>query len=256
MVRILYMKSNNSTIDPNNIAWEINNAKRHNDLRIYNALKYDFIKKKHINCLSFPAKNWFFEKGMAMSFMDGCTFMFDGIERNIKVLNESMYTKKKKTIDNATYKFNNMNPISAHKYFIQYSGPTKYDFIYLDWMGTWSKEKKKELESMFVSDILKKNSYFGFTIMLSRGQPITFEDLEIAMEVEHSTTYDFDVDDTGPYKESHMFKLKTHGLTNLLITMAKSYGYGLRLKLFSLYSGGTGFRITPELSFLFKVDKL
>ena len=77
---------NSQSIDPKNITWNANTAKREADRTIYRAMAYDLTQQsrrsgKRLRALTFPAKTWAWELGLAECYPD-ILMEFVGLEQD------------------------------------------------------------------------------------------------------------------------------------------------------------------------------
>lgn len=227
-----------NSVDPNNINWKIHDNKRVNDLELYRVIGENIYKSKNISMLTLPADKWIFEYNLISSH-ENIVFDITGLERNKNVFIKSrrkMYALRKELPNN---KFKLLN-----KSVLDYiSDKHQYNIVYTDWMGTWSKEKEAEVYKMFDNNIFKKNSLLVFTIMLSRGQPQTLNELKELSEI-NTISFPF-----HEHRSGENFAAKTRGLTNKIHLIGKEYGRYVDILYFGEYQGKT----QPELSFAFIV---
>jgi hypothetical protein len=127
--------------------------------------------KKRIRVLSTPAAGWLWEIGMTDMF-PAARFDFVGIERDARVhdatrrnaakirkRSQSSFVCCAKPLDSAFYTKSVWPAL----------GEDPYDMVYLDWMGSWTRDKLDELRSVCTSGILRRGGYLRFTVGLTRG---------------------------------------------------------------------------------------
>ena len=230
----------NESICPTRFNWDNAGDKRINDHRLYNIINKKMKRKKTISMLSFPSDKWIFERKL----IEKCNtpFNFHSIERNKDMLKKSKVTvrKLKKKHEQHTF-WTPRKEISLQEY-IPTTDKT-FDIIYTDWMGTWSKEKEKDIHTLFENKVINKNALLIFTIMLSRGSKCTIDKLKNMIDYDQLSL------PINSNRTSDNFKAKTIGLTNLIRKIGDSNGYHVKLSDLNEYKG----RTQPELSFVFNI---
>jgi hypothetical protein len=154
--------------DPNLTMWNKRAAKRFVDEQVFRCITQWQMTRKICNVLSLPAKEWLWERDFAVSFPN-MRANFYGIERNTEVLETMRKTSQNLNKLHTHHKFLPVDqPIDALQ-FLQTTNDV-YDFIYLDWMGTWSTEKFKQIQAVLDRDVLRKGGFLRLTMALGRGK--------------------------------------------------------------------------------------
>lgn len=199
--------------------------------------------------LSLPAGNWLWEK-MFTEVFPHRRLLFTGIEQNNKVHGEMKKVGGRLNALSLGHVYQPFpKPISFADYVKHWEkrdGVT-FDMIYLDWMGTWGKDKLAQIEQIFEQDMLTKDALLRFTIGLNRGHPKAWADL-------HDVEDSFHIVDIrgggGPLP-----KWKMHGIPALVETVGADFGRKVKMvtaHVYSSYHDGNRSAV-PEVSFLFRV---
>lgn len=240
-----------NSVAPSKIDWGCNTAKREADITLFRAIAYDLLllsasrgEKAAINVLSFPGPDWFWEKGLCDAFQRR-RFRFTGIERDVEVWKK---LKRGAAADPAKFRMCE-KPCSFAEFVGARSARSKpFDLVYLDWMGTWSKEKKKDLDILFDKQLLGVGGLLTLTLSLRRGQPETNDEL-------HDLSYDlplafYDARGESKYTDN----IKVRGIPHWVEQRAlNEYDITLRPLLASVYYSETGLssQVQPQLQLLF-----
>ena len=161
----------NTSVDPSLINWAADSSKRAQDFHLQHAL-YDILNTKDtISMLSLPAASWAFERGLAAN-LPTKTFRFYGVEKNVKVWGAMCYTARKAN-ESRYHKAAETEFVPANKpgstwAYLNSGQSSKVDIAYLDWMGTWARDKEEELALLIKKT---KPEKLVFTVALGRGQP-------------------------------------------------------------------------------------
>jgi hypothetical protein len=239
--------------NPEDLNWFKRAAKRHADELCFRAMGPWVTKaprKQVRSVLSLPAGNWLWERMLADVFPQH-RFLFNGIEQNEKVFDvvQSMGVKLNQLYDNHTFR-SFERPISFSDYVKIWSESraVSFDMIYLDWMGTWGRDKCDQIDQIFNEDMLAEDSLLRITIGLNRGNPKSWSELS---EVEYADFHIVDIRGGG----SPLPKWKVHGIPALIEAIGSDYGRTVRLvtaHAYSSYHDGNRSAV-PEISFLFRV---
>lgn len=261
-----------STRDPNSIDWSDDHyAKRSTDVdMIHDIMSHPFfnniIKRGVSHIATLSADSLIFEKMFAQKVKKlNTNFAFYPIERDKEVYKKLLTNNipnlsyrsllKVKLKDNPkcsvifTYK-----PMSVIQYFDLFSMDI-FDFIYLDYMGTWSTEKEKDLNTIFQHGYLMDNSFLAITIAGARGNAITKQKLiRAAAQVKSK------VPETKIIGDPEVYFAKTTGVIASIEQIAEKYSYTARLIKFYVYPSSTfnknGEKTNrPEYKFLFSIEK-
>jgi len=228
----------------NDIEWETRQDKRLNDALMNDNLYRSLILKKDkpVQILSLPAAKWIWETSLSQAFED-IKFSFLGIEENPPVhkqmklnaeYNNKIYAKKCRFQTTPS-------PFSLLHYFKM--SKTSFDIIYLDWMGTWSQEKKEQVSLIFKKDLIRPRGFFIFTLMYGRGYSETNKELEKYSRMHQG--FDFEYDS----KQKKSYISKTRGVVNLIQSIAEKYDHKVECTYMNDYPSLR----CSELSFVLKV---
>lgn len=227
--------------------WRANTAKRQADLTMYQAMAFHLLQQKGTSekrrtVLSFPGPTWAWEQGLADAFA-GLKFDFTGLERDTKV-----HAKLAKACDylGANYHMAK-SPVSFDEYAVRCR--RSFDVIYLDWMGTWSREKKSDIERLFECDLLRPGGLLIVTVCLRRGRPESIDEL-------HDLSYDLPLafyDARG--RDKYVDSVKVRGIPHWIQNAAHEHRVKLRPLMASVYyseNGKKGECSTPQLQIMMK----
>ena len=228
-------KKSKQTIDPSRIAWGSNLAKRPADHMLYRSMAFDLLQqhrrtKKRLRILSLPAKTWVWEQELANTFPD-IPLEFVGLER------DPMLHKKTAKFSEALPRQFKMTdgPVDFRSFADLTNGRRPYDVIYLDWMGTWSKEKKDDVVAMFRNELLAVGGMLLLTVSLRRGRPETMNELT-------DLSYDLPLafyDARG--EDKYTSNLKVRGIPHWVQNYAKEqFDIDMRPLMASVYYSSTG----------------
>ena len=167
---------NSQSIHPGKISWAGNAAKREADITLYRAMAYDLLKQaslgRPLRILSFPAQTWAWELGLK-DFYASTPMEFIGLERD-----PTLHRKAKRFAAGFPKAFKMTDKPVSFREFSQTSRMRRpCDLVYLDWMGTWSSEKKEDLSALFQRGLLAVGGLLVMTVSLRRGQPETLDEL-------------------------------------------------------------------------------
>ncbi len=163
------------SIDPSLVDWSTSRSKRNQDSKIIQFMLPTLIANQgqSIRVLCFPAAGWLFEQALIEAFPT-TKFTFVGVEQNEKVYTASLAKAKA------------LGSVYNHCTFIlNYQGvgellsgsQVAFDIAYLDYMGTWSREKQGDLRTMFHRDLLTCGGTLVMTLALNRGSLVTNDKL-------------------------------------------------------------------------------
>lgn len=236
------------SITPSDVDWANKAAKRYADELAFRTIaQWARSKTDPVNILSLPADRWLWEANMADLFPDQ-TFVFFGVERD-EVVHGRM-TASAAAADGRRYDFRPCpQPEAAIDWIRREGAAVKLDMVYFDWMGSWSKSKASQLEQLFASDTLNKDSIFRFTAGLSRGKNASWEHL--MDDVEKECFHIVDIRGGG----SAIPEWRLYGVPKLAIDIAERWGRSMRLLSAHVYGGlrpNLG-QSVPEISFTFSV---
>lgn len=169
--------TNSQSMNPDEILWNGNNAKRAADDTMYRAMAFDLMAlarnpRQRLRVLSFPAQTWAWEQRLEENFPQ-IPMEFLGLERDAAV-----FKKTKKFAAGFSKRYALTEKPCDFKSFAETNRRRRpFDVIYLDWMGTWSREKKEDISALFKGDMLAVGGLLIITVSLRRGRPETMEEL-------------------------------------------------------------------------------
>lgn len=223
----------------------------------------EFLEKDYVNCLTFPADVWEYERDLAIN-LPQVKFWFEAVEQDRNVHHRSLSKMRvlNNTIPNGHFVLPE-HPCSLKQRLGDKDEPwteLPFDLVYPDWMGTWNQDKKEETRRMFVRRIFSYTSFLSITIQLSRGQPLTMHELEqIVLNLDVLTIEDLDLDERTrrAIRETKTGSIKAEGVTGYIQELGRKNGYlvtPLHVRVYdSLSSVREGF-FTPEMRFLYRIE--
>ena len=225
------------------IDWSKRLEKRDNDLYLNKYIK-PLMHKKHqdgdkINCLSFPASKWIWERNLAKSFNSN-SIHFYGVERNPLVNKSANKTAKylMSSKGKKNYRMTLLPPkVDFAKSICRKTGVecvdsiSGFDIIYADYMGTWSENSILDLKSIFGGkrSILNPFGLLVITLMLSRGErTLRSKTLSIANKLKPSDRVKIDDDHWYDRMLSDKYSEEVHplavGISDTVVKIAKANG--------------------------------
>jgi len=235
-------------IDPALIDWRANTSKRAADLMLFRNLAFDLHKLhnqnsgKTLRILSLPAASWSWEQCLKETFSP-IRFSFLGLEKNRKVWQKG--SRLKGIGPMRMFRL----PVSFHEYASQHFRKGRpFDVVYLDWMGTWSKEKKKDIEVLLKHGLLAAGGVLILTVSLRRGYPETNDELS-------DLSYDLPLsfyDSWG--RDKYVNHVKVRGIPHWVENYAlEEHEIRLRPLAASVYYSQTGLsdQVQPQLQLVF-----
>jgi hypothetical protein len=191
---------------------------------------------------------------------DSIKFSITPIERDLKVYNklirnlgELLENKVEVLKANIIKEFANAEVIVLDKPtdVSSYFSTKNYgaiDFIYLDYMGTWSREKESDLIRIFESPATSSKFILVMTIAGARGNGDTNKYLRALSK--KRTKINLDFGEVMGKKET--FDAKTKGVVVNILELGKQCNVNVIAKEFYSYPG---IKNKPEYKFLFEVTK-
>lgn len=242
--------------------WEAREQKALNHRGIRKALADSILSSSvPYRVLSFPAAHWLFEQNMASVFADS-QFEFVGLECDPKVHPQHIETAKTLSSD-GFFLASFPDPLNMREYAAEFDATkTPYDLVFLDWMGTWSKDKKEQLRTVFDNHMINDNGHLAITLMLWRGcGPSSAEISEAVMMCDILETDDEFLVDENTISEIAKCKIgsdKTFGVTQIIKALAEHAGQSASLVRMCIYKepNSTGKKFTPQVSLLYQINKL
>jgi hypothetical protein len=226
-----------TTVDPHELDWGDNIHKRQADQVIFEAMAW-----RLLNCmprgvprrvLSLPGASWCWERALDAAYKEE-RFEFVGVERDARIAEEA-----KVALNDLPRGYN--VPIQAEfrdyaRDYARKSRRKRFDIIYLDWMGTWSKEKKADLNALLESDMLAPGGVLLLTLGLRRGRDESMEEIkQLAATGGIPLLYH---DSRG--RNYYFDNAKMLGIPIWVVNRAKSFSVDLHPKLGSVYYSRTG----------------
>lgn len=247
----LYLTDMKQSVSPNNISWGANTSKREADQTMYRAMAFDIQRmrpasaRKTIRVLSFPGPTWLWEQGLEEAF-PSARFEFVGVEQDPRV-----WKRLAKMAAGLPGNYKMFPQATTFRSYVQSRrrNSTAFDVVYLDWMGTWSRDKKADLESMFADNTLAVGGVLVLTLSLRRGRPETMDEL-------HDLSYDLPLafyDARG--EDKYVSSIKVRGIPHWVEAAAMD-GYRIKLRpiMASVYYSHTGVgakQTQPQLQLMF-----
>lgn len=217
---------------------------------MYRALAFDIQrmrapgKRSRIRVLSFPGPAWRWESGLSEAF-PSVDFSFTGIEQDTGVWRQLRKCTSVMPRHYAALE----RPMS----FLDYARARRrnsapFGVVYLDWMGTWSRDKKKDLDQLFLGRMLSVGGVLVLTLSLRRGRPETMSELQ---DISHDLPLAFyDARGEGKYFSN----IKVRGIPHWVVVEAEHHGIKLRPIMASVYYSETGAgncQTQPQLQLMF-----
>jgi hypothetical protein len=227
--------------------WDSRAAKRFVDELTFRAMApWAMTGPKLKRILSLPAADWLWERSFTTTFpKNWATFV--GVEKSQPVWRKMKATAENQSTVNRNHQFVPCPRATDMAKFLAET-PEKYDMIYLDWMGTWSVAKERQLISIFKRRLLNKGGLLRMTMALDRGKksiwaPYCEEDSAIMgfQDLRGVNT---------PLPE-----WKVYGIPRMIMNTAEDLGVKLKLISAIAYTSREHplKKGTPESSFIFRV---
>ena len=239
-------------VDPASVRWDQNSTKRDSDLTVFRAMAFDILhqtksRKGPLRVLSFPGDRWLWEQNLDSTF-DEHKFKFTGLERNTVV-----HRRSAKLCGGLPARYRLMPKTSLIEYLQSPEGrKSEFDIVYLDWMGTWSRDKKKDLAALLEGKCsVAVGGLLLLTLSLRRGYPETISELEDLSYDLPLTFYD------ARGNDRYVSNLKVRGIPHWVqLEAEKSYGVKMRPIMAHIYYSRCGKGQTqPQLQLLFLREK-
>jgi hypothetical protein len=257
-----------STRQPSTIDWSLeeHQAKRDTDWYLIKYLQesgtIDKWKKlnRPMSLVTLCADNLIFETELLKKIPKSLEVNITPIERDIQVytkfvknLGQYLEQKNQKTQDLVMKNFKNCQlivpdkPMDIYSYFST-KNYGAIDFINLDYMGTWSKEKEKDFAEIFTSPATASTYIIVITISGTRGNGNTNKKLKKLSDKK----VDIDIDFGETTGNPDTFDAKTKGVVVNIMEIGKKLGVNVIPKKFFRYPGIGN---KPEYKFVFEVKK-
>lgn len=236
--------------DPSNISWNGNTAKHEANSFMYRSMTYDLMQMKpsgkRLRVLSLPGPTAIWELGLEVTF-PMLDFSFTGLERDEKV--HARLARQLAGMP-SHYKMT-PQPCDFQQFAEEQTRRNKpYDVIYLDWMGTWSIEKKENISTLFAAEMLAPGGLLIITVSLGRGGRPTNDEL-------------YDLSDELPFafydargQDKHVKSIKVRGIPHWIEVEAAIHNAVMRPIMGSIYySEINTVRATPQLQIMMLREK-
>ena len=166
------------TLKPSEAQWHSRLAKRLVDEHTYRAMhKWATAATSAKRVLSFPAAEWEFEKAYATVFPHAlCEFV--GVESDPDTHARMGVTAGLLEALHTGFKFSPQDaPVRMTDFMKRWKAEDQkpFDYIYLDWMGTWSEDKMRQVNFILDNGMLAKDGFFRFTLSMNRGHKKRWE---------------------------------------------------------------------------------
>lgn len=243
--------TNDQSVNPVDILWSGNSAKRAADDTMYRAMAFDLLNlqrggKRRLRVLSFPAQTWAWEQRLEETFPQ-LQMEFIGLERDVSVFRK---TKKFAAGFSKRYAMTD-KPCDFQSFAANNRLRRPFDIVYLDWMGTWSREKKDDISALFKGEMLSVGGLLIVTVSLRRGRPETIEELT---DLSHDLPLAF-YDARG--EDKYVRSLKVRGIPHWIQNYAiENHIISMTPLLASVYYSRTGLsnQTQPQLQIMMRRD--
>lgn len=257
-----------STRQPSTIDWSLqeHQAKRDTDWYLIKYLiesgtidKWKQLNRP-ISLVTLCADNLIFETELLKKIPKTLEVKITPIERDIKVykkfvknLGQYLEEKNQKSQDLVMKNSKNCQlivpskPTDIYTYFSS-KNYGAIDFINLDYMGTWSREKEKDFVEIFTSPATAKDYIIVITISGTRGNGDTNKKLKKLSGKKVKMNIDFGEITGNP----ETFDAKTKGVVVNIMEIGNKFGVKVEPNKFFRYPGIGN---KPEYKFVFKVTK-
>ena len=232
-----------TSIKADEIDWWQTDGKRRADHEVHRAMAYDIMNmaqtRGNIRVLSFPGPTWLWEQSTQDMFPQ-FDLRFHGLERDADIHKK---LQRRMLGFPATYSLCR-KPQSLQDFARAFDRRRrKIDITYLDWMGTWSREKKEDLHALFRSGLMADDGLLKLTIALRRGRPETTDELR---DLAHDLPLMF-YDERS--RDTYTSNIKVRGIPHWVQNTAEEYDMDLQPSLAAVYYSQGG---APQLQLLFR----
>ena len=238
-------KANDTSVTPAQLDWASASAKREVDSLAFRVAASDILSMRtNVRVASFPAADWTWEHNLMTQFKNH-VFHITGIERD-----PAVYAVGARNAPTLGVCAMHPRPVGLSS-FLTTPDLEPFDIINLDWLGTWSKEKKKDLRRIFERPtLLRDGGLLLLTMALNRGQPETTDEL---YELAENNLAFMVYDERG--RDAHTSGFRVRGIPQWVINEADEVGVTLRPLLASVYyskRADTSGSPAPMVQFMFK----
>lgn len=224
---------------PATIQWQAIAAKREADQVTFRIAAVDILALKgSVKVLSFPSTSWLWEQSLA-EFFSPKRFHFTGVERDAAAYRKSLRNQ---------IPGSNLIKADVMELLQDTAGAKGFGIIYLDWMGSWSKEKMANLNTLFsVPERLRTGGLLICTLALNRGRYESMGPIEQMAIDRPFVTYD------GRGRDRHTSSFRVKGIPEWVVQAADEKGVKLRPLMANVYYSETGLstNVTPMVQFMF-----
>jgi hypothetical protein len=246
------------SVEPSSLNWAEAYCKRNQDSFINSTVMPILMgdKKKAISVLSLPAAQWSYELQLANVFRD-FSFQFYGVEAD-----EQVYKDGVALADDLTSAFNKFKGKSQfHMYhegttdsYLDNNPEVSYDMVYMDYFGTWSQDKKKDMRRLARGRVPGK--CLVITVGLLRGRALSNDEIMQHALSGHSTRHVAHraVNTRLRLEEGSTTWGKVEGLASVIEGIFAEEGAPCEcvgLNVYDSWSQNNPERFTPEMNLVF-----
>jgi hypothetical protein len=234
------------SVDPKIVDWSMTIEKRQNDLAVRHLLIPTLSSDRTFKMLSFPAGGAIMETSLIQDLPE-LQVEITGIERDPMIFRQLEDTAQWFEEEYSRARFSlGHGPCDLQRYLDGREKATQpeeqFDFIYPDYMGTWSQEKRHNMVTVFEKNLLRVGGLLTLTIMAAREYPKTKEELEAFSESSFSSVIIL------PDNRTDGMIIKSQGLAGLLCNLAEQYGQTLEPRAINFFSSPARTGDTPHVN--------
>lgn len=235
---------------PEEFNWKTKHTKRECDGKIIQFFKDYLLDQEHQNpvrVLSFPAGDWMWEDRVQYEF-DHLNIHFTGVERDPYV-----YRKAAKSAS----KIKNGQLFNTDVAQVLNQTKKPWNIAYLDYMGTWSREKVAHMYALAQKDLC---DVLIITIALCRGRPETMDSVFNLLRRSNTPKFfeTIDNDTRIIIQEESMSDAKIRGVPLHIHNIFREFGIFMRLHggfVYESYPEDNPNRVQGEVTFCMKKVK-
>lgn len=244
--------NNGYSVSPSAINWTLRSDKRVSDQFLIDEVVSSVCDRKTCRAMTFPAAGFLMEKELSKA-TPKIKWHIDAIESDAKVIRKMAVTVGLLNARRMTSDLHKGRFLQVLQQFEATADwdPSQYDFIYPDWMGTWSLEKREETASIFQRNLLRQGGVLAGTLSLLRGHGPAIEELRDFVDGEPVEVIDFRPSNR---KREMNYRLRTQGIPHFIMTQAQSYGIKLEDPKVMVYDSlsDSGLRNTAQMKLVFR----
>lgn len=241
-----------STIDPSTVDWTQRSDKRVSDQFLIEEVVGCVKDRKACRALTFPAAEFLMEHELSRA-TPKTKWHIDAVESNPRVLRKMAITVGLLSAKRMTANIRPGRFLEVLQGFenLADEDSKQYDFIYPDWMGTWSMGKRAEVDSIFQLNLLRPGGHLAGTLALQRGHGPAIDEL-------HRFTQGLPIEviDARPNNREREFNyhLRTQGIPRYIVSRAASYGVRLQNPKVMVYDSlsDSGRRNSVQMKMVFQ----